>query len=119
VTDTAVVARRRRTWGALGWASKPDALGMGKPFDVELGGGAGGLEIAGAGGGGPWGGRVFGAIGRAVSFRCVFVLLLAAGLLIPVLFLLVPSHQQGYLSDDHDVLAGNFSDSCDLCCDSR
>lgn len=92
---------------------------MGKPFDVELGGGAGGLEIAGAGGGGPWGGRVFGAIGRAVSFRCVFVLLLAAGVLIPVLFLLVPSHQQGYLSDDHDVLAGNFSDSCDLCCDSR
>lgn len=94
---------------------------MGKPFDVELGGGAGGLEIAGGGGGGggPWGGRVFGAIGRAVSFRCVFVLLLAAGVLIPVLFLLVPSRQQGYLSDDHDVLAGNFSDSCDLCRDSR
>lgn len=81
---------------------------MGKPFDVELGGGAGGLEIAGAGGGGPWGGRVFGAIGRAVSFRCVFVLLLAAGVLIPVLFLLVPSHQQGYLSDDHDVLAAEI-----------
>lgn len=87
---------------------------MGKPVDVELGGGLGALEIAGGGGGGgcPCGGRVFGAIGRAVSFRCVFVLLLAAGVLVPALFLLVPSrHQEGYLSDDHDVLAGNFSDS--------
>ncbi|EER99004.1 uncharacterized protein LOC8081043 [Sorghum bicolor] len=84
---------------------------MGKPVDVELGGGAGGLEIAGGGGGGggPWGGPVFGAIGRAVSFRCVFVLLLAAGVLVPALFLLVPSrHQEGYLSDDHDVLAAEI-----------
>ncbi|CAD6218985.1 unnamed protein product [Miscanthus lutarioriparius] len=84
---------------------------MGKPVDVELGGGAGGLEIAGGGGGGggPWGGRVFGAIGRAVSFRCVFVLVLAAGVLVPALFLLVPSRQElGYLSDDHDVLAAEI-----------
>jgi len=97
---------------------------MGKPVDVELGGGAGGLEIAGGGGGGggggPLGGRVFGAIGRAVSFRCVFVPLPAAGVLVPALFLLVPSRKElGYLSDDHDVLAGNFSGLCDLCCDSR
>ncbi|XP_066397420.1 uncharacterized protein [Miscanthus floridulus] len=82
---------------------------MGKPVDVELGGGAGGLEIAGGGGGGPWGGRFFGAIGRAVSFRCVFVLMLAAGVLVPALFLLVPSRQElGYLSDDHDVLAAEI-----------
>lgn len=41
------------------------------------------------------------------------------GVLIPALFLLVPSRQEGYISDDHDVFAGIFSDSCDLCCDSR
>ncbi|KAJ1257125.1 hypothetical protein BS78_K209400 [Paspalum vaginatum] len=81
---------------------------MGKPVDVELGGGAGGLEIAGGGGGGGGAGRVCGAIGQAVSFRCVFVLLLAAGVLVPALFLLVPSRQEGYLSDDPGVLAAEI-----------
>ena len=80
---------------------------MGKPVDVELGG-AGGLEVAGGGGGGGRCAGSCGAIGRAVSFRCVFVLL-AAGVLVPALFLLVPSRHEGYISDDPDVLAGKFS----------
>lgn len=98
---------RRGVVGRLGERSQSDALGMGKPVDVELGG-AGVLEIAGGGGGG--GGCVggCGAIGRAVSFRCVFVLLLAAGVLVPALFLLVPSRHDGYVSDDPDVLAGKL-----------
>jgi hypothetical protein len=78
---------------------------MGKPVDVEFGD-VGGLEIAGGGGGGCAG--FCGAIGQAVSFRCVFVLLLAAGVLVPALFLLVPSRHEGYLSDDPDVLAGEI-----------
>ncbi|XP_062199391.1 uncharacterized protein LOC133901872 [Phragmites australis] len=81
---------------------------MGKPVDVELSGGAGDLEIAGGRGRGGTGGRACGAIGRAVSFRCVLVLLLAAGVLIPALFLLVPSRKEGYLSDDPDVLASEI-----------
>lgn len=86
--------------------AESDALGMGKPVDVELGG-AGGLAIAGGGGGGGWRG-VAGAIGRSVSFRCVFVLMLAAGVLVSALFLLVPSRPGGYLSDDPDVLAAEI-----------
>ncbi|KAM3257885.1 hypothetical protein ACQJBY_049918 [Aegilops geniculata] len=77
---------------------------MGKPVDVELGG-AGGLAIAGGGGGGG-GGWGCGAVGRSVSFRCVFVLALAVGVLVPALFLLLPSRPKGYLSSDPDVLAG-------------
>ena len=86
---------------------------MGKPVDVELGG-AGGLEVAGGGGGGGRCAGSCGAIGRAVSFRCVFVLLPAAGVLVPALFLLVPSRHEGYTSDDPDVLAGEFSGTCDM-----
>ncbi|KAG8042877.1 hypothetical protein GUJ93_ZPchr0316g2707 [Zizania palustris] len=78
---------------------------MGKPVDVELGR-AGGLEIGGGGGVGR--GPVARAIGRIVSFRCVFVLALAAGVLVPALFLLVPTRTHGYLSDDPDVLAAEI-----------
>ncbi|GJN13207.1 hypothetical protein PR202_ga31552 [Eleusine coracana subsp. coracana] len=80
---------------------------MGKPVDVELGG-AGGNEIAGGGGGGGGCAVLCGAIGRVVSFRCVFMLLLAVGVLVPALFLLLPSRNEGYLSDDPDVLAGEL-----------
>ena len=75
---------------------------MGKPLDVEQGG------VAIADGGGGEGGvcGVAGAIGRSVSFRCVFVLALAVGVLVPALFLLLPSRHEGYVSDDPDVLAG-------------
>lgn len=78
---------------------------MGKPVDVELGG-AGGIEIAGGGGGGGGCSGFCAPIGRVVSFRCVFMLLLAVGVLVPALFLLLPSRHVGYLSDDPDVLAG-------------
>ncbi|KAF0898719.1 hypothetical protein E2562_009329 [Oryza meyeriana var. granulata] len=79
---------------------------MGKPVDVELGGAAG-LEIAGGGGGGGvW--SFTNAIGRAVSFRCVFVLALAVGVLIPALLLLVPTRGHGFLSDDPDVLSAEI-----------
>ncbi|XP_037441749.1 inverted formin-2-like [Triticum dicoccoides] len=81
---------------------------MGKPVDVELGG-AGGLAIAGGGGGGGgWGCGFAGAVGRSVSFRCVFVLALAVGVLVPALFLLLPSRPKGYLSSDPDVLAAEI-----------
>jgi hypothetical protein len=49
---------------------------------------------------------VAGAIGRSVSFRCVFVLALAVGVLVPALSLLLPSRPKGFISDDPDVLAG-------------
>jgi hypothetical protein len=84
--------------------AKSDALGMGKPLDV----GQGAAAIGGGGGGGGGGGvrAVAGAIGWCVSFRCVFVLALAVGVLVPALSLLLPSRHQGYVSDDPDVLAG-------------
>uniref|UniRef100_A0A0E0M1Z0 DUF7036 domain-containing protein n=1 Tax=Oryza punctata TaxID=4537 RepID=A0A0E0M1Z0_ORYPU len=81
---------------------------MGKPVDVELGGAAG-LEIGGSGvggGGGVW--AVAQAIGRAVSFRCVFVLALSVGVLVSALLLLVPTRGHGFLSDDPDVLGAEI-----------
>lgn len=81
---------------------------MGKPVDVELGGAAG-LEIAGGGGGGGGGvWAVAGAIGRAASFRCVFVLALSVGVLVSALLLLVPTRGHGFLSDDPVVLGGEL-----------
>jgi hypothetical protein len=38
----------------------------------------------------------------------VFVLMLAVGVLVPALSLLLPSRHEGYVSDDPDVLAGEF-----------
>uniref|UniRef100_A0A0D3H7M3 DUF7036 domain-containing protein n=1 Tax=Oryza barthii TaxID=65489 RepID=A0A0D3H7M3_9ORYZ len=86
-------------------SGESDARGMGKPVDVELGGAAG-LEITGGGGGGVW--AVAGAIGRAASFRCVFVLALSVGVLVSALLLLVPTGGHGFLSDDPDVLGAEI-----------